>query len=264
MTALIELYRNQLLLFLLVLTRISGLVLVAPIFGSRNVPMRIRAFLALGLAVIITPVQWQASLTLPDDLLNMSALLAREAVLGLTLGLAMMILFTGLHVTGQLIGQMSGMSLADAFDPTFESSVPVFTQLLDVVTLSVFIAVGGHRRVMAALLETFAARPPGARDLPTDISRLLTDVVSESFHVGLRAGAPIMLAMLLAVLILGLISRTLPQLNVIAVGFSLNSLIMLLTLAASLGGLAWVVQDHAESIIELTRNAIVGEYTAAP
>ena len=65
-----------------------------------------------------------------------------------------------------------------------------------------------------------------------------------------------MVALLLAVLVLGLISRTLPQLNVIAVGFSLNSMIMLLTLAASLGGLAWVVQDHADSVIVLIRDAV--------
>jgi len=257
LSALIELYRDQLLLFVLILTRISTLVMTAPIFGSRNVPVRIRAFLAIGFALIITPVHFDEAREMPDDLVNVSVLVAREAVLGLALGLAVMILFTGLHLTGQVIGQMSGMALADTYDPTFDTSVPVFTQLLDAVTLSVFVAVGGHRQVMAAMLDTFRWRPPGVRDLPTSMVETFTEVTSESFIVGIRAGAPVMVALFLAVLILGLISRTLPQLNVIAVGFSLNSMVMMATLAASMSALAWVVQDNADTVIAAIRDAII-------
>ena len=256
MTALIELYRDQFPIFVLVLTRISGVVMTAPIFGSRNVPLRVRAFLAVGLAVMITPAQWESAPGMPHDLLNLLVLMAREAFLGLALGLAVMILFAGLQVTGQLIGQMSGMSLADTFDPTFDTSVPIFSQLLDVVALSVFIAVGGHRQVLAALLDTFRWRPPGERDLPAGVLETLSGITAESFAVGIRVGAPVMVALLLAMLILGLISRTLPQLNVLAVGFSLNSMIMLLTLAASLSALAWVVQHHADEVIMAVREAI--------
>jgi flagellar biosynthetic protein FliR len=259
MLSLIEVYRDHFLLFVLVLTRISGLLITAPIFGSRSVPVRIRAFLAIGLALIVTPLQWNSSVEMPRDLLNMLILVAREGILGLALGLAVMILFTSLQLTGQVIGQMSGMSLADAFDPNFDMSVPVFSQLLDAITLSVFIATGGHRQVLAALLDTFRWRPPGVRDFPTNIVETLTSVTSESFIVGIRAGAPVFVALLLAVLILGLISRTLPQLNVIAVGFSLNAMIMMLALAASLTGMAWVVQEHAESVIESVRAALVWE-----
>ncbi len=231
--------------------------MTAPIFGSRSVPIRIRAFLAIGFALIITPVQFDESRVMPTDIVNLLVLLTREAVLGLALGLAVMILFAGLHLTGQVIGQMSGMALAETYDPTFDTSVPVFTQLLDAVTMSVFIAIGGHRQIMAALLDTFRWRPPGIRDLPTSVVDTLTQVTSESFIVGIRAGAPVMVALFMAVLILGLISRTLPQLNVIAVGFSLNSMVMMLTLAASMGALAWVVQDNADTVIAAIRDAII-------
>ncbi|MEX0818054.1 MAG: flagellar biosynthetic protein FliR [Pirellulaceae bacterium] len=257
MSALIELYRDQLLLFVLVLTRIGTLIMTAPLFGSRDVPIRVRAFLAIGFALIVTPVHFDHARDMPDDLVNLAVLVAREAVLGLALGLAVMILFTGLQLTGQIIGQMSGMALADAFDPTFDASIPIFTKLLDAVTLSVFIAIGGHRQVMAAMLDTFRWRPPGVRDLPTNIVETFTEVTSESFVVGIRAGAPVMVALFLAVLLLGLISRTLPQLNVIAIGFSLNSMVMMVTLAASLSALAWVVQDHADTVIATIRDAIV-------
>jgi flagellar biosynthesis protein FliR len=255
--AFIQLYRDQLLLFVLVLTRVSTLIMTAPLFGSRNIPVKIRAFLAIGFALIITPVHFDIARDMPDDLVNLLVLVAREAVLGLSIGLAVMILFTGLQLTGQIIGQMSGMALANTFDPTLSTSVPVFAQLLDVVTMSVFIAIGGHRQVMAAMLDTFRWRPPGVRDLPTNIVDTLTQVTSESFIVGIRAGAPVIVALFLSVLILGLISRTLPQLNVIAIGFSLNSMVMMITLAASMSALAWVIQDHAETVIATIRDSIV-------
>jgi len=255
--ALLDVYFDQFVVFVLVLTRVSGLVMTAPVFSARTAPMRVRAFLALGLALVITPVQVQVDTVRPDSLFSMLLMMGREAVLGLALGLAVMILFTGLQLTGQIIGQMSGMSLADVFDPTFNANIPVFTQLLDLIALSVFLAMGGHRQVMRALLDTFRARPPGCDDLPGSLVETLTAVLGESFVVGIRAGAPIMVALLMSVLILGLISRTLLQLNIIAVGFSINALMMLCVLSICLGAVVAVVQGHAESIIEAVRIALI-------
>lgn len=253
----LQLYFSQFLVFVLVLTRISGVIMTAPIFGSRSVPIQIRAFLAIGLSLIVTPLQDSSLMAEPASLLNLLWMLGREAMLGLALGLAVMILFTGLQLTGQIMGQMSGMSLADVFDPSSGTSVPVFAQLLDVVTLSVFVAIGGHRQVLDALLDTFRARPPGGDDFPINVVPTLTMVLGESFLIGFRAAAPVMVALLMSVLILGLISRTLPQLNVIAVGFSVNSLIMLAVFSVSLGVIVEVLHVRVESMIEVIHNALV-------
>ena len=254
----LQAYLDQVLLFILVLTRVSGLVMTAPIFGSRIVPMKIRAFLAIGLSLIISPLHSDKAADMPPHLLGLSVMMVQELLLGLALGLAVMVLFAGLQLAGQIIGQISGMSLADVFDPTFEASVPVFSQLMDVVTLSVFIALGGHRQVLGALLDSFRWRPPGENVFPTGLAHTLSSVVAESFEVGIRAAAPMMVALLLSVLILGLISRTLPQLNVIAVGFSLNAMVMLITMALSFGTIVWVIQNRAESVIESLRTGIEG------
>lgn len=257
MASLLQLYLDQFIMFTLVLTRISGLVMTAPIYGSRTIPLRIRAFLAVGLALIITPSQNIAALEPPEHLIGVGVMMARELVLGLALGLAVMILFTGLQLTGQLVGQISGMSLADVFDPTFQTSVPIFTQLLDVIAMSIFLAVGGHRQVMRALLDTFHWREPGGTDLPTGIVEILTTVTTESFLIGIRAAAPVMVSLMLAVLILGLVSRTLPQLNILAIGFNINALIMLTTLSFSLGSIAWIVQERSEAILDAVQEILV-------
>ncbi len=250
MNSLLQLYFDQFVVFTLVLTRVSGLVLTAPLFGTRSVPIRVRGLLAVALAMIVTSLYWEHEVPLPHNLVDMTLMMAREGVLGLLLGMSVLILFSGLQVAGQLIGQMSGMSLADAFDPTLAQTVPLFARLLDSMALSFFIAIGGHRLLIKALLETFRWRPPGVHELPAGIVVALTDIVHQSFVMGIRAGAPVMVALLMSILVLGLISRTLPQLNVIAVGFSLNSMIMLVTLAISLGAIAWVMQERAELAIE--------------
>jgi len=258
MTPLLELYFDQFVVFVLVLTRISGLVMTAPIFGSRSIPYRIRGLLAVALAMIVTSIYWNHEVALPHNIIEMTLMLTREVVLGLLLGMSLQILFSGLQLAGQIISQMSGMSLADVFDPTFNQSVPIFAQLLETMSLSFFIAIGGHRMLIRALLETFRWRPPGVHDIPTGIVAAVTDVVHQSFLIGIRAGAPVMVALLMAILVLGLISRTLPQLNVIAVGFSLNSMVMMLTLAMSLGAIAWVVQEQAELVIERMTEVLTG------
>ena len=256
MSALLDGYLQQLLVFLLVLTRIGGLVMSAPIFGPRSAPLPARVFLTVALALIVTPLHWDTAPPAPANLLLLTIVLAREAALGLALGLALTIFFSSMHLAGNIMGQMSGMQLADVFDPSFDSNMPVFGQFLDLIAMGVFVATSGHQRVTAALLDTFRWRPPGGDDFPTSIVDTLTGVLTESFIAGIRAGAPVMISLLLAVLVLGLISRTLPQLNVFAVGFNVNAIVVLLTLVFSLATINAVVEEQADVILEAVRDAI--------
>ena len=109
---------------------------------------------------------------------------------------------------------------------------------------------GGHREVMDALLGSFEWMPPGSGHLPSDLSAALSAVASHSFETGIRASAPVMVSLLLAILIIALISRTLPQLNSLAIGLNLNALIAPAILAFSLGSAAWVFQQEATGIVE--------------
>src|SRR5687767_3938275 len=109
MAALLALYENQFLVFVLILTRVSGLVMSAPVLGLKNAPMQVRIILAVALAVIVTPFHWNDSADMPAHLPGLALSLVQELMLGLSLGLSIHILFTGLHVTGQVMGQLSGM-----------------------------------------------------------------------------------------------------------------------------------------------------------
>jgi len=254
---LLTLYLDQFLIFVLVLTRVGCLLMTLPVLGTSSVPWQIRALLAVGISLMLTPLYFGRPVPLPQNLLMLGVLLAREAIVGLALGLAVMILLSGMQLAGQVISQISGLSLADVVNPTFDTSVPIFSHLLELLALAIFFLVGGHRDVIDALLRSFAWMPPGAGRVPGDLVMTLSEITAHSFEVGIRASAPVMVALVIATLIIALISRTLPQLNAIAVGLNFNSLIVMGILAASLGSAAFVFQEELGTTIELVGQAFL-------
>jgi flagellar biosynthetic protein FliR len=247
---LLTLYLDQFLIFTLVLTRVGCLVMTLPVLGTATIPWQVRAILAVGVSLILTPLYWGLPIPQPEHLPAMGLLLAREAILGLALGLAVMILLSGMQLAGQIVSQISGLSLADAVNPNFDTTVPIFSQILEMLALAIFFLVGGHRQVIAALLESFTWMPPGNGHIPSDLVEALTTIAAHSFEVGIRASAPVMVALLLSTLIVALISRTLPQLNSLAVGLNFNSLIVLGMFALCLGSAAWVFQEELGRTLE--------------
>jgi flagellar biosynthesis protein FliR len=262
MPTLAEIYLNPLLVFVLTLCRVGAMIAAAPVLGAASAPIRVRALLAIGVSAMITVVFWGTHVPEPANLLQLLTLAAKEAAWGLALGMGVAILFAGLHATGQLLGEMSGMQLADTIDPSFNISTPLFGQLLNLTALAAFVIIGGHRLVMAALLDSFYEMPPGSAFFSDGLSAALIDVAAQSFQLGVRAAAPVLTAVLLATLILGFVNRTLPQLNVMAVGFSLNAMIALAGLAVSLGAAVWVFQDQVIPFLDAFRAATQHESAA--
>ena len=253
---------SQIVLFILVLARVSGLIMLAPGFGSRSLPIRVRAFLVIALSLLISPLQ-EVDINVPDNLAQLVWLVANELGVGLFLGFGVSLVFASAQLAGQVIGQMSGMQVADVFNPTLGASVPLFAQLLDSVMLVVFIVVGGHQLLLTALLDTFQHMPVSTVEWQTGALDLVLSLLAEAFALGLKIGAPVMTAMIISLLVLGLISRTLPQLNVIQVGFSLNSMLMLLVLSLTLGpGIALFDKQVFEAIDQL-RYQLIGAHLPA-
>ena len=260
---LLEFTRHQFLIFTLVLARVSGLMFAGPPLGGSEIPKQVRAFLTVVMAVLVAPAQWNVAVEAPPALAGHLLAIGGELLIGYTLGFGMTILFSGVLLAGQIVGQLSGMTLADVYNPGFDADIPLFSQLFYLVALAVFFVVGGHRLLMAGLLETFVAIPPGGAGLDMSLADMLVTMVGESFSLGIRLAAPAIVAGLLASLVLGCISRTLPQLNAMALGFGLNALTTFSVLSISLGSMVWVFRDEIEpalqGIVEGLLNMNVGQ-----
>lgn len=249
---------DQMIIFTMILARVGALIMTAPIFGLKTVPVRVRGFLAVAVSMLILPMHFGSYSNAGGSLLNYAWHMVGEVLIGLFLGLGIMILFSGIQVAGQLISQLSGMALADVFSPGFDASVPMISQLLYFVTMAVFVLIGGHRLVMEALLDTFTWAPPGAGIVGGSFVDALVRILSQSFILGIRAAAPVTVALLLSTLILGLIGRTMPQINILMVGFGVNTLLTLGGVMISIGVIAWTFQEQTEIALELLQEAVRG------
>jgi flagellar biosynthesis protein FliR len=247
---------GKFILFTLVLARVAGLTMTAPIYGTADVPLRVRAVLAAALALLIVPSQWNAMVEYPGNAVHYLVLLGSDALIGACLGLGVLVLIHGMTLAGELVGQASGLRLSDVFDPALDENVPLFSRLLFLVAVAVFVCLGGHRLVMAGLLDTFRTIPPGSGRFASSLTDGFVTLVSQSFALGIRVAAPAITALLLATLILGLVGRTLPQLNILSLGFGLNAMVAFAALGLTLGAAVWAFQDQIQFALETILDAL--------
>lgn len=240
---------GKFILFTLILTRVSGLLMAAPVYGTPDIPLQVRALFAFALSLLIVPGQWGVSPPRPANLAEYVVLVGSELVVGLALGLGITVLLSGIELAGRLIDQVSGLMIAEIFDPVQGENTSILSRLIFLTTVAVYVVVGGHRMAMAGLLDTFQAIPLGSAAAPSHLADTLVTLVSQSFALGIRAAAPVVAALLLANLVLGLITRALPQLNLFVLGFGLNVFLTLGVLSASLGAAVWLFADQIEPTI---------------
>ncbi len=236
--------------FSFVLARVGGMVLTAPLFGSGEVPLQIRALLSFALALAITPIQLATPFTVPAGLALYAVSLGGEVLVGVLLGMGISILLSGVQVAGQIISQMSGLSLADVFNPDLDQDIPDRRQLAEHARARCLCPHRGSspaRRGIARYLPVHAAGPYSFLRIawPADCQSS-----GRKFFFGCPGAAPAIVALMLATIVLGLISRTLPQLNVLAVGFGLNTLVSFAVLAISVGAIAWLFQEQLDPAIQ--------------
>ena len=218
---------------LLVLARIAGLVVSAPVFGHLLVPPRVRAVLALALAAVLTPLV-PAPPTLPGDLWGLGGAMAVEALLGTLLGMIAQFVFAGVQLGGQLAGIQMGFGIVNLIDPQSHSQVTIVAQWEALLALLVFLALDVHHLLLRALLESFRTAPPGTVGTGGLGLRQAVSLAGDLFSLGVRIAAPVLVTLLLTNAALGVLSRTIPQLNVFVVGFPVNVGVGLFMLGASL------------------------------
>jgi len=234
--------------FLLILTRLGSTLLLLPSFNLATGSIRIKLLLAAMGAFLLTPLHIRAdwSTVSRNNLLLMAE---SELLLGIACGLAGRMLISGLQIAGQLIGQVSGITLSE-LNTAEATTTTVHGRLLMMIGLSSFLILGGHRQVVQAMLDSFQTISPGASLPMESLLVLLQDISGLAFTLAVRISAPILLAMLIALLAVGMLNRTLPQLNIMAIGHNLNALLLLVLLMFSVGGIAWVFQDQMTLALE--------------
>lgn len=243
-------------LFLLVASRLAGLLMFQPILGSLSIPSMVRVLLVIGLAAAVTPLVALPG-NAPDTPLGLALALGVEVALGALLGLAVRVCFLALELAGQLIAQESGLAFAQVVDPTSGGEQDVLSMVYVQLGAVVFMIVGGHRVVLAACLDTFQAIPLLSAPAIVDSGVwILLDALRVGGEVALRIAAPVILTLFLVNITLGFIGRVLPQLNITVLGFSIKGLVVFVVAAVALPGAMEAFLGGLETVVNLTETML--------
>jgi len=248
--------------FALVLFRLSGLVLTAPMLNSPVIPIRIRAAIAFTLAAMVFPilrVQVPANLSLSAALVGVVG----EVMIGAAIGLSLAILLLAGEVAGSMIGQQAGLSLGEVVDPLHNEQASVVGQVFTVVLTIVFLLAGGHRAAIAAVLDTFKAIPLLSFQSNDSIVVLLVETLTAAFVVGIRMAGPAMIALFLTAIALAVISRAMPALNILTVGFTVKVMVAIAAIWMTIGLCQDVLVDAIWDGLGMVRAAFGLEPTPA-
>jgi flagellar biosynthetic protein FliR len=231
--------------------------MMAPFYGAATVPAQVK----IGLSVILALGLWPVlphTLAMPPTLPGIVAGIVGEMLLGLAIGMAVTILFGGLQLAGLAVSQQMGISLAEVFDPNFGDTSEVVGTLYYWVGLMLFLAIGGHRLLIGAVLDSFKIIPLGGAVVSTKATGLLTGALTASVVMAFKMSLPVVLTLFLTSVAMGLISRTLPQLNIMTAGFALRTSLGLLMAAVMLAAMMRVFLGTIEQAMLQLNTTISG------
>ena len=221
--------------FFLILIRTSGMLVSAPLLSHKGIPSWTKAGFAVFFALVLVPLQKDALPPAPEQMGTLVAGVFRELLFGLALGLAMNLVFIGIQMSSHILGLQMGFGLGGVFDPVSGVEGGVFDQFYALLVTLVFFTINGHYMVIQTLAETVRAVPPGTFDpLSLHSSTGLAGLMAGLTVSAVRIAMPVMVALFLADLGLGFVARTVPQMNVFAVGMPVKIVVGVLVMVAAL------------------------------
>ncbi len=216
----------------LLLLRLTGLLWIAPMFSSRSIPMSIRT----AVLVVMTILLWPVAVAMPGAASAhvTASTMTTELLVGLTLGLGAAVFIGAAEATGDMLAVQMGLSGANVVDPMSETQLPVLGQFLGLFVTVLILSSDGHVMILSALRGSLEVVAPGGSVDPSGGAFAVIRLGSTLLLLGLRFAAPVIAAMMIGNVTLGILARTVPQLNVLMAAFPIQIALGLFTLAVSL------------------------------
>jgi flagellar biosynthetic protein FliR len=232
--------------FVLAVVRAAAWLVVAPPFNTRMLPIQAKMAFAVALAIPATP-QVAASAPPPEIGPLIVAVLLQVGA-GLVLGFITQMIFAAVQAAGELIDLFAGFTIAATYDPFTNANQAVFGRFYQLLAVALLFAVDGHLLLVRGFLDSFTAMPSGAPDFQ-NISELLIDNLGMFFLAALEIAAPLIGALFLTEVALGLLSKAAPQMNVFMLGFPIKILLSLVLIGLTLPLMPNVVENVVRTAV---------------
>ena len=236
--------------FIYPLARILALIASSPVIGNRQVPARVKIGLSLLITFLIAP-----TLNIPTEIDASSGaglfILVQQILIGLAMGFAMRLIFTAIELAGDIMGMQMGLGFASFYDPVNASNTQIVAQFLGIIAALLFLALNGHLYMLAVLAESFHVLPISTQMPTAQAFHTLTLWGGSIFSHALRLSMPLIGALLITNLALGILTRSAPQLNIFAIGFPVTLAVGFLMLALTLPYLGPLLETFMQSALEV-------------
>ena len=238
--------------FVLVLFRIAGMMLFAPLFGSAKIPKRVKTMftivMALGMmAGVKAPAQ------MPQTPWDLAIGIGGEMAFGLAMGTAVSLIFIAAQWAGEIIGQQMGLNSGELFDPMYGGAGNLVGDLYQMMTLTLFLAVGGHHALIRGVRASFDSLPLLSAGINQSILDLLIGLFQSTAMLAIQLAAPMLVTMLIVDLALGVIGKTMPQLNVMSMGLTVRAVIGVVVLIMGLSLTSDVIRHGLLDALDLVQ-----------
>lgn len=237
------------------LTRMLAFISIAPILSHRSIPNRVK----LGLGIVLTLVMMPTIPAIPSfEIFSFKALLIliQEILIGLAIGFSMRLVFVAIELTGHMIAMSMGLGFASFFDPQSQGQTTAVSQFLYILAMLVFLSLDGHLLFVSVMVNSFTVMPIGLEGQSIDAMKIASWGGS-IFSSGLLLALPVVTALLVTNMALGILTKTAPQLNLFGIGFpitiSIGFLVLTLSLPTMLKPLERMIEEGATHMLQVTK-----------
>ena len=250
---------NDLQLFTLAWFRITGLMFIAPIFGSDTVPPRLKILLSLVFAMIFFSFIPREGVTVEPNFLLYIVWVLLELGVGMILGFAATLIFSAVQFGGQLIDQEMGLAMANVIDPISNAQISIVGQFKVFLATIVYLLIDGHHFLLSAISQSFTLIPLLGLQYGEPLVMHLSDtMIREVFEIAIKVAAPSLVTLSLITIAMAFMARTVPEMNIFIVGFALRLLVGFLILTIGVSSFIYAFerwsQDHEfhlETLIQM-------------
>ncbi len=218
------------------------MIFFIPFLGARNVPKGFKIGLALFTSLILISIVKVDAAVMSADLLTLATAIGSEIIIGFTIGLIARLIFSAIEMAGEIMGFQMGFAIVNVIDPQTSAHVPIIGQFQTILASLIFLTINAHHLFIAAVAESFTLVPPLHFSLSQQMMTGIVTLSRDMFVLAIRIGAPVIVALFITNIAMAIISKTLPQMNVMVVGFPLTIAGGLLIMTLSIPLFAYMIQ----------------------
>lgn len=252
---------NEIILynFLLILARISSFFVATPFFSTKSIPKPVKVTIILVTTIIACNVVPPQDIC-PNSGLELGFMFLRDALIGLVLGYGVNIVFLGIQSAGDFIDLFAGLQMSSTYDPITGTNGTFYSNVYNWIATIIFLNMNGHHYLITGIVNSFLFIPVGEVSLIQIDLNTIALMITKTFYISVQLGFPIAVILFMIDVILGAISRVVPQINVFVLGMPVklvvSSLLFMLALTGVMSGISWGIEIVIEMFDAMIKSII--------